>query len=318
MGGHTELCGEGQWTTPPSCTALCCAAHVNISLCVSKAASLLACPPARLPARPSHTHTHTNHTPPPTCFSPMPLAEVPVPAPPPWRPRCDHMRVRRGSWYSLWASSTCGAVRWGGMGVVQGAGKRQVIRTGAAVKRRKKKAAAVPSNAIPSPPSPVSSPHRPPPTPWAAAAAHLQLALPRRCPLAEDAEDEGGAVAEAHRRRRLAAAQRPLQVAQLACLGEAGEGGKAKGMVRGCGGKRQGGARQPAQLPVQHRSRQLMSPSAPLWGPAVRPRRTHAHPPGRPAPAQRPPGDSSSSKMTVVAPVAATASRISATLPLPM
>ncbi len=37
-----------------------------------------------------------------SCVSPGPR----VPMPPPVRERCVHMRVRRGSWYSSWASST--------------------------------------------------------------------------------------------------------------------------------------------------------------------------------------------------------------------
>ena len=38
-----------------------------------------------------------------SCDSPGPR----VPMPPPVRERCVHSRVRRGSWYSSWASSTC-------------------------------------------------------------------------------------------------------------------------------------------------------------------------------------------------------------------
>ena len=60
------------------------------------------------------------------CFSPIPLTR---PLPPRWRSRCVHMRVRRGSWYSLCASSTCDA-RYGLWRLVVGVGESRVFGEG--------------------------------------------------------------------------------------------------------------------------------------------------------------------------------------------
>lgn len=81
-------------------------------------------PIASAPARLPHPSPTPVSPPPPTCaalslssrlsisicFSPAPLTCPP----PPTRSRCVHMRVRRGSWYSVCASSTWGAGKGGG------------------------------------------------------------------------------------------------------------------------------------------------------------------------------------------------------------
>ena len=103
---------------------------------------------------------------------------------------------------------------------------------------------------------------------------HLQLALARRRALAEDVQDQGGAVADAH-----LLAQRPLQVAQLAC----------------------GRERRRRWWAAAHRGGHAHAA----------PEQSHIHPPAHST--GDPPGLSSSSKMTVVAPVLATAALISCT-----